>query len=207
MEKDVSTQPSGQITPQQYLEFERKAETKSEYVEGEMFAMSGVTREHARIVMNIGAELNMQFEGRSCEVYVSDLRTKVSRTQSYLYPDIVAGCGESHFEDEHFDTLVNPQLIIEVLSDSTESYDRGKKFAHYRRIDSLREYVLVSQLEARMERYCRQDDDTWLYSEITDIEGSIELTSVACRIFLSRVYQRIDFQSAKSRRRKTPTAL
>jgi Uma2 family endonuclease len=208
MEREVSTNPRPRITPQEYLELERKAEIKSEYIDGEMFAMSGVTREHNRIVINIATNLNMQFEGRPCEVYASDLRTKVSHTGSYVYPDVIALCGEPQFEDEHFDTLLNPQLIIEVLSESTESYDRGKKFAHYRTIDSLQEYILVSQMECRVERFSNQEDGSWRYSENTDLMGSIEFTSVACRLSLASIYERVDFEKARARQRDStrPTA-
>ena len=199
MEHEVSTQPRVRITPQEYLELERKAEIKSEYFDGGMFAMSGATREHTKIVANITIELGNQFVDRPCEVYPLDMRTKVSPTGLYTYPDIAAVCGEPQFEDAHSDTLINPQLIIEVLSDSTESYDRGKKFAHYRSIDTLREYVLVSQIECRIERFTRQDDGNWLYNESTDPDGSIELTSVACRLSLSRVYHKVDFERAKSK--------
>ena len=181
---------------------ERKAEIRSEYFNGEMFAMSGASREHAKIVANLTAELINQFRGRPCEVYPIDLRTKVSATGLYTYPDIAAVCGEPKFEDEHFDTLINPNLIIEVLSDSTELYDRGKKFAHYRTINSLREYVLVSQTECRIERFTRQDDGNWLYAENTDPVGSIELTSVTCRLSLSLVYNKVDFERADRRQRR-----
>ena len=196
MENEVSTHPKVRITPQEYLELERKAEIKSEYVDGEMFAMSGATREHTLIVTNITVELGNQFVDRPCELYPLDLRTKVSSTGLYTYPDISAVCGEPKFEDDHFDTLVNPNLIIEVLSATTEPYDRGKKFAHYRTIDSLKEYVLVSQTECRIERFSRQTESNWLYTETTDPEGSIELTSVACRLSLSRVYHKVDFERA-----------
>lgn len=199
MEHEVSTQPKARITPQEYLALERRAEIKSEYFDGEMFAMSGASREHTKIVANITAELINQFMDRPCEVYPLDMRTKVSPTGLYTYPDLAAVCGEPEFEDAHLDTLVNPQLIIEVLSDSTESYDRGKKFAHYRTIDSLREYLLVAQTECRIERFSRQDDGTWLYTESTDPDGSIELSSVACRLSLSRVYHKVDFERAKQR--------
>jgi Uma2 family endonuclease len=163
-----------------------------------MFAMSGGTSEHSRIIVNILTDLNAQFEGRPCEVHGPELRVKVSQTGLYTYPDIVALCGEPRFEDDHFDTLLNPQLIIEVLSPSTESYVRGRKFAHYRAIDSLREYILVSQTECRVERFVRQDDNSWVYSENTDLNSSLELTSVACRLPLGRVYYRVDFERARS---------
>ena len=198
MEHEVSSHPKTRITSQEYLALERKTEVKREYLDGEMFAMSGATREHTRIVTNMTVELGNQFADRPCELYPMDMRTKVLATGLYAYPDISALCGQAEFEDDQFDTLTNPQLIIEVLSESTESYDRGKKFAHYRTIPSLREDILVSQSECRIERFVRQDDDTWLYSESADPNGSIELTSVACRLFLARVYHKVDFGRVKA---------
>jgi len=192
----VSTHPKTRITPKEYLELERKAEIKSEYLDGEMFAMSGVTLEHSSIVVNLITELNNQFIDRPCQVHGPDLRVKVSPTGLYTYPDLVAFCEKPLFEDEHFDTLLNPQVIIEVLSNSTEAYDRGKKFAHYRTVRSLQEYVLVSQTECRIERFARRDDGVWDYTECTDPNGSVELTSVACRLFLQRVYRNVDFERA-----------
>src|SRR5262249_3429521 len=157
----------------EYLALERKAEIKSEYLDGEMFAMSGVTLEHSSIVVNLITELNNQFIDRPCQVHGPDLRVKVSSTGLYTYPDLVAFCEKPLFEDEHFDTLLNPQVIIEVLSNSTEAYDRGKKFAHYRTVRSLQEYVLVSQTECRIERFARRDDGVWDYTECTDPNGSV----------------------------------
>ena len=199
MENEVSTQPKARITPQEYLELERKAEIKSEYFDGEMFAMSGAMLEHNTIIVNIARELSTQFMNRPCTVLVTDMRTKVESTGLYTYPDIVALCGEAEFEDEHMDTMTNPQVIIEVLSESTESYDRGRKFIHYRSLASLSEYFLVSQTECRIERYSRQSGDTWLYSECADPSGSIELTSVAAHLTVSSVYHKVDFERAKSK--------
>jgi Uma2 family endonuclease len=195
MEKEVSTEPRARITPEEYLALERKAEVRSEYLDGEMFAMSGSTRIHNTIVLNIATEMNLQFMGRPCEVHALDLRIKVAASGLYTYPDVAAMCGEPVFEDSYRDTWTNPQLILEVLSESTESYDRGRKSSHYRGIASLREYVLVSQKECRIERFTRQQDGAWLYSEITDPSGSLELTSVACRIPLARVYHKVDFDT------------
>jgi Uma2 family endonuclease len=194
MEHHVSSQPRVRTTSEDYLKLEREAEFRSEYVDGEIFPMPGVQREHNRIEVNVVVELGTQFMDRPCEVYTSNMRTKVSATGLYTYPDIVVVCGKPEFEDEHVDTLLNPQVIIEVLSDSTESNDRGKKFAHYRTINSLQEYLLVSQKECRVERFARQSDGTWLYSDCTDPNGFVELTSVACRLPLARVYHRVDFE-------------
>jgi Uma2 family endonuclease len=144
------------------------------------------------IAINILTELNFQFEDRPCQVYGLDMRVKIDATGLYTYPDVVAVCGEPRFEDIELDTLMNPDLIIEVLSNSSESYDRGRKFAHYRSIESLNEYVLVSQNECRIERFMRQDDGNWLYTENTDPDSSVELSSVACRLSAARVYRKVD---------------
>jgi Uma2 family endonuclease len=133
------------ITAAEYLEIERKAEIKSEYIAGRTYAMSGASRQHNLITANTLSEIHPQLRGRNCEAFVSDMRVKVSPTGMYTYPDDVAVCGEARFEDSHMDTLLNPTVIVEVLSGSTEAYDRGEKFAHYRRLESLREYVLVAQ--------------------------------------------------------------
>lgn len=198
MENQVSSQPTVRLTPQEYLDLERKAETKSEYLNGEMFPMPGSSRAHNRITLNILTDLSAQLLERPYEVYGLDMRVKVCPIGLYTYPDIAVTYGEPKFEDGHVDTLLNPQVIIEVLSDSTETYDRGRKFAHYRNIDSLREYVLVSQNECRIEQYVRQEDGKWLYTENTDPNGSVDMSSVACRLSLSRVYHKVDFDSAAS---------
>src|SRR5689334_16365950 len=129
------------ITPAEYLELERKAEIRSEYIAGRMYATSGANEPHNLIAGNVFVELRNQTRGRNCRAYMADMRVKVSSTGMYTYPDIAALCGEPRLEDVHVDTLLNPDIIVEVLSPSTEAYDRGEKFAHYRRIESLREYV------------------------------------------------------------------
>ena len=196
METKVSTQPKVRITPQEYLALERPAETKSEYLDGEMFPMPGVTIRHARIVMNFGFALNEQFLDRPFEAFGPDLRVKVSETGLYTYPDLFITGIDSKVEDAHDDIVLDPLVIIEVLSDSTESYDRGKKFAHYRTLDSLKEYFLVSQKEYRVERFVRQGDGNWLYSEVTDLEGSVEISTVVCRVPMSRIYRKVKFEPA-----------
>lgn len=195
----MSTQSRVRVTPEEYLLLERKAETRSEYFDGEMIPMSGVSLNHVTIVSNFVFELGSQFLDRPCRVLCTDLRVRTIRTGSYVYPDVIVVLGEPELEDDHHDTLLNPLVIFEVLSPSTESYDRGPKFAHYRTIESLREYFLVSQTEVRIERYLRQDDGNWLYSEVADPEASLELASVACRVPLSRIYRKVDFERAKRR--------
>jgi Uma2 family endonuclease len=199
MEHEVSTQPKRRITPEEYLELERTAERRSEYLDGEMFLMAGASLEHTQIVTNITIDLGLQLRGTPCQIFPIELRSKVNPTGLYTYPDISAVCGEPRFEDDVFDTLVNPILIIEVLSVSTESYDRGKKFAHYRSLASLQEYVLVSQWEYQIERYSRNADGAWLYTEAAGADASVELPSIQCRLSLSSVYDKVDFERAKRR--------
>src|SRR3989442_15220798 len=160
----MSQQISPYISPQEYLRLERQAAYKSEYVHGQIFAMGGASRKHNLVGGNIFGELRQQLKGRLCEAYMSDMRVKVTATGLYTYPDVVVVCGEPKFEDENVDTLINPTLIAEVLSDSTEAYDRGAKFGHYRKVDSLTEYLLVAQKEPRIEQYVRQAAGPWLRS-------------------------------------------
>jgi Uma2 family endonuclease len=152
----VSTQPRTLLTPEQYLAIERAAEYKSEYYDGKMFAMSGARESHNLVVSNVVAELRQQFRQRSCRVYPSDMRVRVSATGLYTYPDVVAVCSEPRFLDDQRDTLLNLALLIEVLSPSTEAYDRGRKFDHYKTIQSLREYLLISTDRVHVDLYTRR---------------------------------------------------
>ena len=151
-------------TPEEYLALERKASCKSEYVNGQIIAMTRASRIHNLIAGNFYRDASQQLRGRPCEAYISDMRVKVRHTGLYTYPDVVVVCGETRFEDVDNDTLLNPTVIVEVLSASTEAYDRGEKFAHYRRLESLQEYVLVAQDKVRMEHYAQQGAQ-WLLSE------------------------------------------
>jgi len=177
-------------TPEEYLALERRSETKSELVNGRIYAMTGASREHNLITANLVRELSTQLRGRPCESYASDMRVKVDETGMYTYPGVVALCGEPAFEDAAVDTLLNPAVIVEVLSPSTESYDRGEKFAHYRRLASLREYVLVAQNRVRVEHYARRGEQ-WVLTEFSDLAGAFELPSVGCTLRLVDVYERV----------------
>ena len=180
-----------EYTPEQYLALERKAEYKSEYINGRIFAMAGASRQHNQITFNIAGELRLQLKGRACIAYSNDMRVKVPRTGLYSYPDIVATCNEPKFEDSFVDTLLNPTLIIEVLSDSTEAYDRGEKFAHYRRLSSLEEYILVAQYRICVEHYVRQGE-RWILAEISELEGIINLDSINCTLPLKEIYDKVE---------------
>jgi Uma2 family endonuclease len=189
----MSAIPKTKLTSAEYLEFERKSEERHEYLNGEIFAMSGAKRNHNVIAWNIGGELRQKLKGKNCEAYPADMRVFIPETGLYTYPDLVIVCGAPQFQDDVFDTLLNPVLIIEVLSDSTESYDRGKKFQHYRSIESLQEYVLIAQDEARIEKYVRSGDGFWFFTEAVGLDSEIEFSSIECRIALGEVYDKINF--------------
>ncbi|MGZ3389262.1 MAG: Uma2 family endonuclease [Isosphaeraceae bacterium] len=180
------------FTPQEYLALERKSETRNEYYNGEIFAMAGASREHNLTVANLLRDIGNQLEDRPCESYPSDMRVFIEATGLYTYPDVSVVCGEPRFQDREVDTLLNPTVIVEVLSPSTEAYDRGDKFRHYRRIDSLREFVLISQDRMMVERYTRQGKD-WVLSDMTDPDQVLKLESIGCQIPLNRIYAKITF--------------
>lgn len=184
------------LTPEEYLANERVAEYKSEYFAGEVFALAGASRRHNLIMVNMIAALSNRLRGGSCEVYSSDMRVKVDELGKYTYPDVVVACGALQFEDSEQDTLANPTMIVEILSDSTEAYDRGGKFEHYRRIESLREYVLVAQDRHRVEHFLRLEDGHWLFSEIAGLEGTLALGSIGCELPMAEVYYKVDLPEA-----------
>lgn len=189
----MSLQPQHRYTPEAYLALERKAEYKSEFLAGEIFAMSGASERHNLITLNVAAALHTQFRGRPGRAYTSDMRVKVSPTGLYTYPDVVALCDEPQFDDEQKDTLLNPTVIIEVPSSSTEAYDRGGKFGHYRKLTSLVEYVLISQEEPHVEHYVRQSDNQWLLSETNSLQDAVQLPSINCTLVLAEVYEKVEF--------------
>ncbi|MCG3197883.1 MAG: hypothetical protein GHCLOJNM_02377 [bacterium] len=190
----MSFRPNHKYTPEEYLALEREAQSKSEYYAGEVFAMSGATEAHVLIVGNVFAKIHAKLMGRSCKVYMSDMRVKVSETGMYTYPDLSALRGEPRFEDNLHDTLLNPTVLIEVLSKSTESYDRGARFGHYRAIESLQEYVLVSQESPRVELFTRQPRGGWLLTDAIGLEASLRIASLDCDLPLAEVYDKVTFE-------------
>jgi len=182
-----------QWTEAEYLEMERASEIKHEYYQGEIYAMAGASRNHNRIVMSVSGNLYTQLRGKTCEPFASDMRVKVSAASLYTYPDITVVCDDPQFEDDGVDTLLNPTLIVEVLSSSTERYDRGKKFQQYRMLSLLQEYVLISQDTARIERYLRVNEQ-WVLTDAVGLEAEIELESINCRLLLADVYERVEFE-------------
>ncbi len=191
----MTAQPAAKITPQDYLTAERQSDIKHEYWQGETFAMTGATEAHNLIVANVIGELGRQLKRHPCKLYPSDMRICIPRGNSYKYPDIVVVCEKPQFEDDQHDTLLNPTVIIEVLSPSTEAYDRGAKFREYRTIDSLQEYLLVSQDKLLIERYTRRENTPfWLFSDTAGSDAVLEFSVIACRLALIEVYDKVDFE-------------
>ena len=176
------------LTPEEYIAAERKATLKSEYLSGEIAAMSGASDAHNLITMNVSNGLYNQLSERGCRVYVSDMRVGIGAGVSYFYPDIAVTCDKPRFEDDAFDTLTNPQVIVKVLSTSTESYDRGEKFARYRQLESLQEYILISQDQVMVEHYLRQGTQ-WILSEFSSLDKVLPLTSIEAELSLNQIYR------------------
>jgi Uma2 family endonuclease len=176
-------------SPEEYLALERAAETKSEYADGCIYAMTGASWTHGLINANISRSLGNQLLDRPCHVHIADLRVKAATARSYRYPDITVVCGQPEFEDKRSDTVLNPTVLIEVLSPSTEASDRGRKFAEYRGIPSLREYLLVSQDLPRVERYARQAEG-WLLTVAEGLEAKVRLDAIGCALDLAEVYHK-----------------
>lgn len=191
----TTSQPQ-RLSPDEYLERERAAEAKSEYIDGALRAMSGASPAHVLITANIVGMLYQQLRDRPCRVYGSDLKVRVGPARTYVYPDIVAVCDQPEFGDGG-DVLLNPALILEVLSPSTEAYDRGRKFRDYIRQASLREYVLVSQDSMTVERYSRQGD-LWVYTTVSGPDGVMELPSIGCQLALRDVYDKVGVRELPS---------
>jgi Uma2 family endonuclease len=182
------------FSPEEYLAFERGTDARHEYLDGHVYAMAGESIEHSRICVNVAGELRARLKGSPCEVLSPNMKVATSPAGLFSYPDVVVVCGEPRFYDERRDILTNPTVVFEVLSPSTEAYDRGEKFLRYRtNIETLREYVLVSQHRPLVEHYVRQPDGSWSYSSAGDLSEPIDLPSIGCRLPLSEIYDRIIF--------------
>ena len=180
------------LTPEEYLVKERKALAKSEYRGGQVHAMPRVNRWHNIITVNVSSELHVQLRNPVYEVYLNNMRVKVRTAGLYTYPDVIVVCDEPQFEDSHFDTLLNPTVLIEVLSPSTAAYDRGDKFAAYQKLDSLREYVLILQDSVCVEHYLRQEQ-AWDLTEFRSLNDVFHLVSIGCALSLRAIYAKVQF--------------
>jgi Uma2 family endonuclease len=180
-------------TPAEYLALERAADHRSEFYAGEIFAMAGASKEHSLIVGQVVRIIGNQLRGGPCRQYPQDMRVKVDETGLYTYPDVVVACGEHRFEDNAFDTLLNPTLIIEVLSPSTEAYDRGIKFQHYKKLESLQQYVLIAQDRASVEVFTRTESGDWLLKDAQSLTDGVSLGSIGADLPLAEVYENVEF--------------
>ena len=185
-------QPREQMSAEEYLAFERASDTKHEYYQGEIFAMAGAGFVHVQIVSATHLAIGRRLPA-SCQVLSNDLRVRVSETGLYTYPDLIILCGRPQFADDQFDTLLNPTIIIEVLSPSTEAYDRGKKFGHYRTLEALQEYVLIAQDAPLVEHFARQEDGSWRFAAASGLNASLYLPTINCTVALAEMYQRVEW--------------
>ncbi len=182
------------VTPEEYIAAEREADTKSEYMDVVVFAKTGTHINHIMIVSNLIMELVTQLRGRRCDVLANEMKVRLQESRKFFYPDITVLCDEPQFHDDQKDIIANPLLVIEVLSKSTEAFDRGAKFQAYQSLDSLKEYLLVSQDKAVIEQYVKQPDGKWLYAATISKESSLELPSIQCSLDLNAVYDKVDWE-------------
>lgn len=192
----MASLPIPHLTVEQYLGIERANEFRSEYLKGEMFAMSGASTNHVRIVRNTLRQLDEQLDNSACEVFATDHRVYSEAADVLTYPDIVVACPPYQYHDKQFDTFTDVTVIIEVLSPSTKNYDRGEKFLFYRAMPSFCEYVLLAQDTIRAEHHTRQPDGSWLFREYTAASDVIALQSISCQLRLETLYKRVAFPSA-----------
>lgn len=190
----MSTNPKRSLTAQEYLAIERDTPIKHEFYRGEVFAMGGASTEHNQITFNLAGTLHAALKNRDCVAYVNDMRVNVPATGLYTYPDVVVTCEKPRFEDKQLDTLLNPQVVIEVLSDSTAAYDRGKKLVQYMQIESLRECLLVAQNQALVQHYVRgQDGGPWTIRAITGLDATVEIAAISCQLAMADIYAKVEF--------------
>jgi Uma2 family endonuclease len=191
----MSTLTVTHVTPEEYLAAERLSETKSEYLDGGVFPMPGATVNHIQIVSNVTTELSVQLRARPCRALPSDLKVGLQDSRKFFYPDVTVVCGELQYYDDRRDIILNPNLVVEVLSPSTEAFDRGAKFQAYRTLESLNEYILISQERPLVEQFVRDGDGRWTYRAATVLGSSFALPSIECTLSMNAVYDKVDFNS------------
>lgn len=197
----MTAAPKLKLSPEEYLAREHHALEKSEYVNGEVRAMGGAGLNHNAIVTDTATEIAQRLRGKPCRIMVADLRVKSGSADNYFYPDIVGFCGPAQLQPGVTDTLLNPVLLLEVLSPSTEGYDRGEKFFHYQQIATLQQYVLVSQVHPRVEIFTRGQGRRWEYEVVSDLAGSVRLRSLDVEVPLAEIYRGVDFTAAPDKQR------
>ncbi|RYD81979.1 MAG: Uma2 family endonuclease [Verrucomicrobiaceae bacterium] len=189
----MTVAPKEKLTPEEYLALESAVREKSEFIDGEIRAMGGAGFDHNAIMINTATELSLRLRGKRCRVMAADLRVKSGLSNNYFYPDIVGFCGDPELRREGTDTLLNPVMLLEVLSPSTEGYDRGEKFLQYQQIASLQQYVLVSQLYPRVEIFTRSQGGRWEYEVISSLSEAVRLSSLDVEIPLAEIYRDVNF--------------
>ena len=199
-EKVTKATRAQKITPEEYLFLERQSDARHEYKNGAMSPMTGATLKHNLLVVSLIGLLYRLVGKQQWTVLPSDMRVRIGSTSDYTYPDVVVVCETPLLEDSYNDTLLNPCVIFEVLSPTTERYDRGDKFAKYRTIDSLTDYLLVSQEKAQIEHYVRQPDNKWLLSEHIGLSESVTIETLDCQLSLAEVYEKIDLKAESTHR-------
>jgi len=192
----MATEPKTLLTAEQYLELESKAQFKSEFYKGEMFAMSGASTPHNRLARNLLGQFFEKLGDGPCEVLTSETKICIDAAEHYTYPDVVVVCGGAQILSTRHDTLLNPTLIVEVLSPSTEAYDRGRKFEAYKALESFQQYLLVASDRVHVDLFTRQPGDDWLLRSADRLEDSIELQSIHCRLALADLYRKVDLAAA-----------
>ena len=192
----MAANPERRYTLEEYLELDRTSEERLEFWDGEVFCMSGGSEWHYEIEGNVFSSLKSRLTGRGCRVFTGNARVKVPSAPPYRYADVSALCGKAEFEEiGGVDALVNPHLLVEVLSTSTEAYDRGDKFTHYKPIPTLREYLLVAQHRPHVTRLYKQEDGLWVHTEVNDLEATLTLTSLGCELPLTELYTGVSFDA------------
>ena len=181
------------FTPEEYLDLERQSEIRHEFLDGTVYAMAGESPTHSAICFNLAATIGVQLRGTNCRGFSPNMKVRAGEAGLYAYPDLAIACGEVFFHDKHGGVLLNPTVIFEVLSRSTQAYDRGEKFERYKSIETLRDYVLVSQDWPCLEHFSLQSDGTWAHAELEGADAALTLDSINCRVTLADIYDRIDF--------------
>lgn len=198
----MQSQTKKTINANDYLIAERKSTIKREYLDGEILAMAGASTRHNQISSNINRVLGNQLIEMPCSIYASDMKVKIQKFNRYVYPDLVIVCGTGEYTDKHNDILLNPVVIMEILSDSTEAYDRGDKFSNYQLIGSLCEYILVSQDQCKVEKFSWQENHTWIYSKYDKLEDVINIESIPCELPVFEIYRKINFSEYHTKRNR-----
>ena len=193
-------------TPEEYLELERAAEFKSEYYNGEIYAMSGSSPQHSIISVNLIREISTHLRGKKCQPFDKDMKIGAKQSWFYYYPDASVICGEPTYRDNQQDVCTNPRVIFEVLSPSTEALDRGRKFLQYQRIESLTDYVLIAQDEARVEHFTKQKDGSWNLRIVSGLKSKLRIASIDCTLSLAELFDRIKFPNEKRPAKRSSSA-